>query len=696
MKAFCKVFFGTVSILARDLILKPLIIAECSYKQRLIRDDIIGFWDKSTMRGQPSVSNETFRTPVPRCVARTASLPERRWKPRVRLLIWVLRATAGAGVLFPPCAAIAQNPVITIDNELINDTRLTSGLLVAGPPEAAREMAIVDAAMADAADAASGLTYPTVAYTGPAVSGISVDAAALSAGYTALQAIFANAVWHGVPGSGTGGSASIQATVLGEINATYATALNGLGLTQTSGTPTLTACNNPVGGLVSLCGGIKVGTVVANANLTARGYTVGNNAALDTADGSATAILNGITRPYTPANNNPGTYIPPANRPAMFPQWGIVTPSGLTAAQMTSIEATVPGPPAVTSALYAQNLMQTECQGSGTVLPSAIKSACAAAGFSPETTAEAKAALFWNDPGTTYLPPGHWLSITDSLCQSRGLSISQCARLTSLVSQAQNDAGIGAWKVKYQYNLWRPVTAIQDCASWNANFTTCDPSWSSLIATPPHPDYLAGHPAFSGAAATVLENFFNTDNIPITSTSDAYCNGGTPLRATLTGPIIACVVMPASTTGLAFVSNNVPTIYAPLSACAELGGVLADHGGKKPASCTIGSTTYLFNPSESGTGCNDIVNGGANDSLLICPITETFQTISDASQGPNGAEFSRVVGGIHTPFAVEDALNLGNAIGEAVASENNIPEPAPPGEVWPPARRSRRRTRPRG
>jgi hypothetical protein len=396
---------------------------------------------------------------------------------------------------------------------------------------------------------------------------------------------------------------------------------------------------------------------------------------LDTADGSATAILNGITHPYTPANNNPGTYIPPANRPAMFPQWGTVTPSGLTAKQMTSLEAAVPGPPAVTSALYAKNLLQTECQGGGTVLPSAIRSACSAAGFSPETTAEAKAALFWNDPGTTYQPPGHWLSITDSLCRSQGLSTSQCARLTSLVSEAENDAGIGAWKVKYQDNLWRPVTAIQDCASWNANFTTCDPSWSSLIATPPHPDYLAGHPAFSGAAATVLENFFHTDNIQITSTSDAYCNGGGPLRATPTGPIIACIVTPASTNGLPSVFNNGPTIYGPPDACVAVGGVLAVDSGKNPVSCTINSIAYLFSPDESGTGCNDVVNGGANDSLLICPITEVFPTISDASQGPNGSEFSRVVGGIHTPFAVEDALNLGNAIGEAVASENNISEP---------------------
>ena len=614
---------------------------------------------------------------VRRGAARTVPVRRRRGESDKCLLTRLLCMAVGLGCLWIPGAVHAQTSVITINNEFLTDSRVTSGLLVAGPPEVAREMAIIDSAMFDAANAASGLAYTPVAYGGGAVSGVSVDAAALSAGYTALQGIFANNIW-----SGTGGDASVQATVLNSINATYATALNSLGITQATSTPDLSACGSPSGGLVSLCGGIALGTTAANANLTARGYTVGNNALLAT-DGSATAILDGINHPYTPANGNPGTYIPTTSRPAMFPEWGAVAPSGLTGSQMAALEAAVPGPPPVASAAYAQVLLQTECQGAGTVLPGAIQSACAAAGFSPETTAEAKAALFWNDPGTTFQPPGHWLDIADNLAQERGLSTLQTARLASLVGQAENNAGIGAWDVKYQVALWRPVTAIRDCSNWNVNFTTCDPNWTSLIATPPHPDYLAGHPAFSGAAAKVLENFFSTDNIPITSLSDAYCNGGTQLRATPTGPIIACVVTPTSTTGLRFLFNNAPTIYAPASACVALGGTLVVDGSSNPVSCTIDGTTYFFNPSEyvSGTGCNDVVNGGANDSLLICPITETFPTISDASQGPNGAEFSRVVGGIHTPVAVVDALNLGNAIGEAVASENNIPEPGTIGLV---------------
>jgi hypothetical protein len=77
------------------------------------------------------------------------------------------------------------------------------------------------------------------------------------------------------------------------------------------------------------------------------------------------------------------------------------------------------------------------------------------------------------------------------------------------------------------------------------------------------------------------------------------------------------------------------------------------------------------------TQCNDIPIGGTahNSSPLICPISETFGSFSDASSGPNGAEFSRVVGGIHTPLAVQDALQLGDLIG-AGAYGRFVPEPS--------------------
>jgi hypothetical protein len=324
----------------------------------------------------------------------------------------------------------------------------------------------------------------------------------------------------------------------------------------------------------------------------------------------------------------------------MFPIWGTVTPFGTTIDTIQGFESQLPTVQQlkqeglatfIQSENYANNVLETECTGSATALPGAIASACAAAGFPPETPAQATAALFWNDPGGTMQPPGHWLEITNNVITAtppgEQLGELQQARLTALVGIAEADAGTGAWDVKYKALLWRPITAIHDCSNWNAFFTTCDPAWASLIATPPHPDYVAGHPAFSGAGATVLAAFFGTDDIAFTSTSDTYCNFGTTVRDT-DGNVTGC----------------------------------------------IDSNGHLV------TQCNDIPSGGTlfNDSPLICPITEQFSNFSEASSGPSGATFSRVAGGIHTPFAVNDALQLGDLIGAEDFANNLqfVSEPA--------------------
>jgi hypothetical protein len=334
----------------------------------------------------------------------------------------------------------------------------------------------------------------------------------------------------------------------------------------------------------------------------------------------------------------------------MYPTWGTTTPTGMTAAQVSAAESKVSGPPAINSAAYAAGVLQTECEGSSvglSGLPANIQTACAQAGYTQETTDQAKAALFWNDPGTTIQPPGHWLQIADTAMKSQNSSLLQSAQLSALLGEAENDAGIAAWGIKYKNDLWRPFSAIQDCGpggtaagtvTWSSYFTTCDSSWSSLIATPPHPDYVAGHPAFSGAAATVLADFFGTDNIAFSSQSNFYCNGGTANFSPTTNLLVSCTLN--------------------------------------------GKTYYVSNPDNGGQpDCADIENGvDSNGSPLICPITETFDSFSAASQGPDGAEYSRVVGGIHTPFSVEDALTVGDAIGASVAANaglpNEVPEPS--------------------
>ena len=66
--------------------------------------------------------------------------------------------------------------------------------------------------------------------------------------------------------------------------------------------------------------------------------------------------------------------------------------------------------------------------------------------------------------------------------------------------------------------------------------TEADRTWSSLIATPPFPDYVSGHSTFSGAAATVLVRFYGTDTMAFVTGADATFSS-VKIQFCLAGPI---------------------------------------------------------------------------------------------------------------------------------------------------------------
>jgi uncharacterized protein (TIGR03382 family) len=582
---------------------------------------------------------------------------------RIVLLFGVMLLAA------PTLAGVARADVIyDVNTALLNIIQNTSASLLDGPPEVANEIAMIDGAMYDAVNAATGSQYAPLNYTGGAASGANADAAALQAAVTVMNNLYVNPTTSLYQQfAGVTGANYFSCAILAK-NPGYATDLVGPSIDQmvqvVAEVGSIQAELNAIPSTPGGKKGIALGTATANAAIAA------NNAS-----GSQAAMVATLT-PFVPPNEGqPGVYVPLRARPALQPAWGSVAPIGIPASSLTAIEQSVPGPKPLGSTAYASEVLQTECEGPGTALPSSIETACTAAGFTPESPAEAQAALFWNDPGGTLQPPGHWLQITDTITNQEDLSLTQVARATALAAIAMNDAGIAVWEVKYQVNAWRPFTAIQDCSTdtaagtvaWSSSFTTCDTSWSSLIATPPHPDYLAGHPAFSGAAATALADAIGTDNVTFSSTSNAYCNTG---KTTLDseGYIIGCTV------GTQF--------YSIAGATCAGGGTLQFDGDGNVVGCMVG----LEAESVTGGDCNNAgsvpvldpdgsLNPAYNASPLICPIAEAFDTISQASGGFLGAEFSRVVGGIHTPDAVTDALVVGNEIGNLVASEDLLPEP---------------------
>jgi hypothetical protein len=550
---------------------------------------------------------------------------------------------------FVSSGSVRANAVIDVNNALLNIIQNTSAALVDGPPEVAREIALIDGAMFDAVNAASGSPYPSVAYNGGPVSGADPNAAALQAALTVMNSLY--------------GPSSLYQQYEGVAGATYypsipryANALVGPTVAQMSQVAAqisiIRAELAALGTGPSVTAGISLGTAAGNAML-----------AVAANDGGYAASLQTLTLYVPPNEGNPGVYVLPSNRPAMTPTWGTVQPIGISRVTLAALEATIPVAYAatsqgLTSQAYALQVLQTECQGSGTRLPSNVASACSAAGFAPASAAEAQAALFWNDPGGTLQPPGHWLQIADTIAIQEELDLLDTARATATVGLALHAAGIGAWAIKYQDVAWRPVTAIQDCTAWSPNFTSCDSIWSSLIATPPHPDYLAGHPAFSGVAATALATVLGSDSVTFTSTSNAYCDAGSTTRDSL-GNVVSCTL-------------NGTTYSIATAGCANGGTLVYDTTGTVTG-CTLNGIPQTV----IGGGCNNAglvsvlnsdytANPMYNGSPLICPIAETYMSLSQASGGFLGAEFSRVVGGIHTPAAVVQALALGNAIGSFI------------------------------
>ncbi len=72
----------------------------------------------------------------------------------------------------------------------------------------------------------------------------------------------------------------------------------------------------------------------------------------------------------------------------------------------------------------------------------------------------------------------------------------------ALGNMAACDSLIATFDAKYEYNFWRPVTAIHN------DLTDPDLAWMPLAMTPNFPEYVAGHGSFVSAQAEVYEYLF--------------------------------------------------------------------------------------------------------------------------------------------------------------------------------------------
>jgi hypothetical protein len=201
------------------------------------------------------------------------------------------------------------------------------------------------------------------------------------------------------------------------------------------------------------------------------------------------AAVNGVWRPT-----------PPANLDGAGPNFATMTPWILERASQFR-----PGPPpALTSAKYTADFNEVKDWGRAV---GSLRSAD-----------QDVLSVFW-----TANTPLNWNRVASHLLAADGSSLLERARVLAIVNLAMADAAIGCWDAKYRYVFWRPLSAITAADDGNPD-TVSDPTFTSWIGTPNHPEYTSGHSCVSAAASGVLAARYG-DDTPTTFNSEALMNG---------------------------------------------------------------------------------------------------------------------------------------------------------------------------
>lgn len=103
--------------------------------------------------------------------------------------------------------------------------------------------------------------------------------------------------------------------------------------------------------------------------------------------------------------------------------------------------------------------------------------------------------------------------LTRQLAIAHQLDVADSAKLFALATMSNADALITVWNDKWYYNLWRPITAIHNGNLDGNSRTVGDPTWNSLIPSPPYPDYGSGANGITASTAYALQAFFGTDHM---------------------------------------------------------------------------------------------------------------------------------------------------------------------------------------
>jgi hypothetical protein len=97
------------------------------------------------------------------------------------------------------------------------------------------------------------------------------------------------------------------------------------------------------------------------------------------------------------------------------------------------------------------------------------------------------------------------------LLTEREIELWEANRVLAQFYVALFDGYVSNWDSKYEYNHWRPVTAIRMADTDGNRATTADPDWVPLLTAPPFPEYASAHATGCAAAYEVLAATFGND-----------------------------------------------------------------------------------------------------------------------------------------------------------------------------------------
>ncbi|MGH3012834.1 MAG: vanadium-dependent haloperoxidase [Gaiellaceae bacterium] len=90
------------------------------------------------------------------------------------------------------------------------------------------------------------------------------------------------------------------------------------------------------------------------------------------------------------------------------------------------------------------------------------------------------------------------------LATQHRLGLSEAARLFAQLGVGIHDGYIAVWDSKFEYNHWRPYTAVREAGSDGNPRTVADQAWEPLRTTPPFPEYVSAHSVACNVSLGVL------------------------------------------------------------------------------------------------------------------------------------------------------------------------------------------------